>query len=329
MSEASTSSATGASDPERPASDPELVEGSPTPTPRRRLRLVGIGCGDPDQLTLEAVRALQDASFALVTVKREHDPLADVRRAIIERHAPGLRVVEVVDPERDRSASATATIAGYENVVDDWHEARAEAWEQALLGTPGGGAGPWAAGGAGGGAGPWAADGAGGGAGPWAADGAGGGAGPWAADEHSDGALLVWGDPAFYDSTIRVVERVVARGAIDLEWDVLPGISALQLLAARHRVVLHEVGQPVLVTTARRLREAVDAGADNLVVMLGAGLDLTGLEDWTIWWGANLGARSEALVHGRVADALPVIETARAEAKATAGWVMDVYLLRR
>ena len=295
MSEASTSSATGASDPERPASDPELVEGSPTPTPtpRRRLRLVGIGCGDPDQLTLEAVRALQDASFALVTVKREHDPLADARRAIIERHAPGLRVVEVVDPERDRSASATATIAGYENVVDDWHEARAEAWEQALLGTPGGGAGPWAA------------------------------------DEHSDGALLVWGDPAFYDSTIRVVERVVARGAIDLEWDVLPGISALQLLAARHRVVLHEVGQPVLVTTARRLREAVDAGADNLVVMLGAGLDLTGLEDWTIWWGANLGARSEALVHGRVADALPVIETARAEAKATAGWVMDVYLLRR
>lgn len=250
-------------------------------TARRRLRLVGIGCGDPEQLTLEVVRALQDASFALVTVKKDGDPLAEVRRAIIERHAPGLRVVEVVDPERDRSAAATATTAGYEGVVGDWHEARAEAWEQVLLSHEG------------------------------------------------HGVILVWGDPAFYDSTIRVVERVVARGAVDLEWDVLPGISALQLLAARHRVVLHEVGQPVLVTTARRLREAVEAGSDNLVVMLGAGLDLTGLDDWTIWWGANLGAPSEALVAGRVADALPVIETARAEAKASAGWVMDVYLLRR
>lgn len=280
-----TRASTGSAGVPARASDPELVEGSPAPTARRRLRLVGIGCGDPDQLTLEAVRALQDASFALVTVKKDGDPLAEVRRAIIERHAPGLRVVEAVDPERDRSASATATTAGYEGVVGDWHEARAEAWERALLGTPG---------------------------------------------EHGgDAVILVWGDPAFYDSTIRVVERVVARGAVDLEWDVLPGISALQLLAARHRVVLHEVGQPVLVTTARRLREAVDTGSDNLVVMLGAGLDLSGLDDWTIWWGANLGAPSEALVAGRVADALPVIGTARAEAKASAGWVMDVYLLRR
>ncbi|MEH3033178.1 MAG: precorrin-6A synthase (deacetylating) [Aeromicrobium erythreum] len=262
-------------------------------TGRRRLRLVGIGCGDPEQLTLEAVRALQDAAFALVTVKRDGDPLAEVRRAIIERHAPGLPVVEVVDPERDRSSSSTATTSGYEGVVGDWHEARAEAWEAALLGTPGGGAGRWAADGAG------------------------------------DAVLLVWGDPAFYDSTIRVVERVLARGRVGFEWDVLPGVSALQLLAARHRVVLHEVGQPVLVTTARRLREAVDAGADNLVVMLGARLDLDGLDDWTIWWGANLGAPSEALVAGRVGDVLPTIEGARAEARAAAGWVMDVYLLRR
>ncbi|HWI42049.1 MAG TPA: precorrin-6A synthase (deacetylating) [Nocardioides sp.] len=134
--------------------------------------------------------------------------------------------------------------------------------------------------------------------------------------------LLVWGDPSLYDSTIRVVE------ATGLPFDVLPGISAPQALAARHRIVLHEVGRPVHVTTARRLREAVEGGQDNVVVMLTSGVDLDGLEDWRIWWGANLGATGERLVAGRVADVTGQIETARAAAKAEAGWVMDLFLLR-
>ncbi|MFT4187213.1 MAG: precorrin 6A synthase [Aeromicrobium sp.] len=277
----------------------------------RRLRLVGIGCGDPDHLTVEAVTALREASFVLVTVKREGDPLAAARRAIIARHAPGLPVVEVVDPERDRSAASTATTSGYEHVVTDWHDARAAAWESALLASF---------------------------SSPPSPDLLTYPPNPSAemVDKAANlgrgattGVQLVWGDPAFYDSTIRVVERVLARGRLDFDWDVLPGISALQLLAARHRIVLHEVGRPITVTTARRLREAVDAGADNLLVMLTGRLDLAGLDDWTIWWGANLGADSERLVAGRVADALPRIEQARAEAKTAAGWVMDAYLLRR
>ena len=44
---------------------------------------------------------------------------------------------------------------------------------------------------------------------------------------------------------------------------------------------------------------------------------------------ANLGADSERLVSGQVGDVLPAIESARAEAKSAAGWVMDLYLLRR
>ena len=74
-----------------------------------------------------------------------------------------------------------------------------------------------------------------------------------------------------------------------VEYDVLPGISAPQLLAARHRIVLHEVGRPVHITTGRLLREAIDAGQDNIAVLLNARLDLADLENWQIWWGANLG----------------------------------------
>jgi precorrin-6A synthase len=149
------------------------------------------------------------------------------------------------------------------------------------------------------------------------------------ADRGGTAAFLVWGDPSLYDSTIRVVARIAARGVVPVEYDVLPGVSAPQLLAARHGIVLHEVGRPVHVTTARRLGEAVASGQDNIVVMLGSEPQLGGLEDWSIWWGANLGTEGEELVSGRVGGALPALAEARARAKVAAGWVMDVYLLRR
>lgn len=136
-------------------------------------------------------------------------------------------------------------------------------------------------------------------------------------------AFLVWGDPSLYDGTIRIVRE------LGVDFDVLPGISAPQALAARHKIVLHEVGQPVHVTTARRLRADVETGQRNVVVMLTAGVDLSGFEDWTIWWGANLGGAGERLVTGRVGDVVADIADARDAAKAEAGWVMDLFLLRR
>lgn len=135
--------------------------------------------------------------------------------------------------------------------------------------------------------------------------------------------MLVWGDPSLYDSTLRLLDR------LDVEVDVTPGISAPQLLAARHRIVLHEIGQPVHVTTGRRLRDAVAAGQDNVLAMLNRDLDLAGFEDWWIWWGANLGAAGEQLVRGRVGDVAGDLEAARDRARATDGWMMDLFLLRR
>ena len=144
-----------------------------------------------------------------------------------------------------------------------------------------------------------------------------------------DVAIPVWGDPAFYDSTLRILDRIAERGALGLEVEVLPGISALQVLAARHRLVLHEIGGTVTVTTGRRLREVVAAGADNVVVMLNAGLPPGELADWRIWWGGNLGDAGETLLAGRVGDVLEEVREARERLRAEHGWVMDVYLLRR
>lgn len=144
-------------------------------------------------------------------------------------------------------------------------------------------------------------------------------------------AFLVLGDPSLYDSTIRVVEKIQTLG-VPVEFDVLPGISAPQLLAARHRIVLHEVGRPVHITTGRLLQDAVAAGQDNIVTMLNAPperFDVTGMDGWSVWWGANLGASSERLVAGRFGDVDRQIAEARSQARAEAGFVMDIYLFRR
>ncbi len=143
-----------------------------------------------------------------------------------------------------------------------------------------------------------------------------------------DVAILVWGDPAFYDSTLRILDRVAAERPLEVE--VIPGVSSLQLLAARHAIVLHEIGRPLHLTTGRKLPEAVDRGEGNIVVMLLSSIEaFAALGDWTIWWGGNLGTAHEALAHGTVADVLPEIRAARDRVKDEAGWIMDLALLRK
>jgi len=151
------------------------------------------------------------------------------------------------------------------------------------------------------------------------------------ADKPGDVAFLVWGDPAFYDSTIRIVDRLAERGRVEFTHDVLPGVSSPQLLAARHRIVLHRVGQPVLVTTGRRLAEAVGAGHDNIVVMLDGDLACLDLDpaDWLIWWGANLGVDGEQLISGPLVEVAAELRRRRTALKESTGWLMDTYLLRR
>ncbi|MFD6855857.1 precorrin-6A synthase (deacetylating) [Rhodococcus sp. NPDC060090] len=149
-------------------------------------------------------------------------------------------------------------------------------------------------------------------------------------DDSETAGFLVWGDPSLYDSTIRVVERIRERGVLDIDYDVIPAVSSIQVLAARHRLVFNRIGGPITITTGRRLGVEVASGADNIVVMLDGKLACRELDgNWDIWWGANLGTSDEELVAGRLGEVLETIETARARAKALRGWVMDTYLLRR
>ncbi|HZJ27279.1 MAG TPA: precorrin-6A synthase (deacetylating) [Acidimicrobiia bacterium] len=149
--------------------------------------------------------------------------------------------------------------------------------------------------------------------------------------EDGIGAFLVWGDPSLYDSTVRVLDEVRAAGIADFTCDVIPGISSVGALAASHRVPLHGIGEPLLVTTGRRLAADFGPETPNAVVMLDGQLafrsiDPTGVE---ILWAAYLGTSHEIVIRGELAEVADRIVAERAAARARHGWIMDTYLLRR
>jgi precorrin-6A synthase len=250
----------------------------------RRVLVIGIGAGDPDHVTVQAIKALNAAEVFFVMDKgaAKHE-LVRLRREICERYIDdtSYRIIEVRDPERDRSAP------DYTAAVAAWRSARAGVWEDLIARE---------------------------------------------LDEDGCGAFLVWGDPALYDSTIAVLNEIASRGRVPFEFEVIPGISSVQALAAAHRVPLNRVGEPIEITTGRRLLEKAggDAGAD-VVVMLDAGTAFDAIDDrdTEIYWGAYVGTEHEILVSGKLRDVAAEIVRRRAEARERHGWIMDVYLLQR
>jgi precorrin-6A synthase len=251
----------------------------------RKIHVIGIGAGDPEQLTLQAVRALRETDVFFVLDKGEvKSDLVELRRDMLRTHIPEgtYRVVRARDPERDRSAGGAA----YSPAVGDWRSARADIYERLIAEELG---------------------------------------------EGGTGAFLVWGDPALYDSTIGILEEVLARGAVEFTYDVVPGISSVSALVARHRTGLNRVARPVQITTGRRLAEGFPEGVDDVVVMLDARQTFRQYADQEldIYWGAYIGTPDEILASGPIAEASPRIERLRAEARERKGWIMDTYLLRR
>jgi precorrin-6A synthase len=242
----------------------------------RTIHVIGIGAGDPDYVTAQAIRALNDTDVFFAMDKGEaKSDLVALRREICLRFItePGYRFVELPDPKR-------AADGEYTRAVADWHSARAQLWARAIeteLGPDG------------------------------------------------VGAFLAWGDPSLYDSTLRILDEVA--GHVDLHYDVIPGITAIQALTARHCIPLNDVGEPVLITTGRQLRTTGLTG--SAVVMLDG--DCAFLEcppQTRIWWGAYLGTPHEMLMAGTVGEVGERIAQRRAEARGQHGWIMDIYLLR-
>lgn len=145
------------------------------------------------------------------------------------------------------------------------------------------------------------------------------------------GAFLVWGDPSLYDSTLAILDDLLERGELSFDVEVIPGISSVSSLAARHRVGLNQVGRPIQITTGRRLAKDWPDDVDDIVVMLDAQTAFAAHtdQDAHIYWGAYLGTPDEMLISGPLAEVSEQIVETRAEARRRKGWIMDTYLLRR
>ena len=244
-----------------------------------KLTLIGIGTGNPEHLTLQAIRAINAQDAILIPRKGEGKAdLAELRRAICDAvlEDGAAKIVEFDLPVRDEAT------ADYRQRVDDWHDAIAEKWAEAIATVP----------------------------------------------DAARVALLVWGDPSLYDSTLRIAARLDRVPEIE----VIPGITSLQALTASHAIPINEIGAPYVVTTGRQLREnGWPDGVDTIAVMLDGGCAFQTLRaaDFHIWWGAYVGMTEEITIAGPLSQVSAQIIARRAEARADHGWIMDTYVLRR
>ncbi len=258
-----------------------------------RIRIIGIGMGDPDQVTGEAARALGTVDVFVV---------ADRGEAETDLVAARQRVCDTLIPS-DRAYRVV-------EVTDTRHSPDADRDTAAYAS----GVRDWHA----------------------ARVDACAEAIEMLHDDEATVGFLVWGDPALHDATIRVVDALVERWAergVTVEHDVVAGISAPQLLAARHRIPLNRIGAPVHFTTGSRLVDEFDPGLGDVVVMLDGRLACAGLvdayPDLELCWGAYLGSPDELLVRGRLADVIDEVRRVRTQARERHGWIIETYLLRQ
>jgi precorrin-6A synthase len=151
------------------------------------------------------------------------------------------------------------------------------------------------------------------------------------APDDATGALLVWGDPGLYDSTLRILESVRARTDLAFDLEVIPGITAIAALTAAFAIPLNTIGNPVTITTGRKLAAGWPEGADSVVVMLDGNKTYASIdpENLHIYWAAYAGMDDQILIEGPLAEVRDQISATRDAARARHGWIMDIYLLRR
>ncbi len=264
-----------------------LIQGADERTERRMktILIIGIGAGDPDYITVQAIKALNRVDvFFLMDKGPAKAKLRALREELCRLHIKdrAYRFVEAKSPPRDTAP------ADYRASVDELNREKQALFERMIE------------------------------------------------QEMTDGetaGILVWGDPMLYDSTIRNVEAIARRQQID--YDVIPGITAVQALAARHKIPLNRIAEPVALTTGRRLADGFPRDIDSVAVLLDGEdtfrrfADPKVHGDMEIYWGAYLGTPDEILIAGKVADMADEIHRRRAEARRANGWIMDTYLMRR
>ena len=257
----------------------------------RELLVVGMGPGHPDQITVQAVQALNRTDvFFRIDKGEDKAGLNSAREEILRRHVtrPGYRVVDIPEPPRDRSPALSAD--GYQDAVADWHAARAGLIARAIkaeLGPDGTGAFL-----------------------------------VWGDPSVYDSMLRIvervrglarTGFGCTVIPGVTSVQALAAAHQIPLNRVGEP----IHITPARRLAQLPEPGLP--------------DGLDSAVVMLDSGFTAASFSQpgLSVFWGAYLSTPDEVLIAGPLAEVAGEITETRARLRARHGWIMDTYLVRR
>ncbi|MCX7793814.1 MAG: precorrin-6A synthase (deacetylating) [Thermodesulfovibrionales bacterium] len=252
----------------------------------KKIYLIGIGTGNPEHLTIQAIKALKetDTFFIFQKESEKNKDLIKLRKEILKKYLPDRehRIIMAKIPERKKGGK---DLGVYRERVDTWRREKAEILSDLINKE---------------------------------------------LHDNGKGAILIWGDPSLYDGHIEILEYILKKGMSHFEYEVIPGITSIQVLAAKHRIPLNFTGDSIHITTGRGLRENRPEDIKNSVVLLDNYLTYRNLVDSElhIYWGAYLGTEKEILISGRLKEVIDEIIKVRNEAKKTNGWIMETYILR-
>src|SRR5262249_1419616 len=182
----------------------------------KTILIIGIGAGDPDYITVQAIKAMNRVDvFFLMDKGPAKRKLRALREELCRQHIKdrAYRFVEAPSPPRDTQP------ADYRACVDELNREKQMVFERMIESELSAG---------------------------------------------QTAGILVWGAPMLYDSTIRNIEAIAAHGGHAIDYEVVPGITAVQALTARHRIPLNRIAEPVLLTTGRRLAEGFPSDVDSV-----------------------------------------------------------------
>jgi precorrin-6A synthase len=144
-----------------------------------------------------------------------------------------------------------------------------------------------------------------------------------------EACFLVLGDPSLYDGHIEIFKEVSKN--LPMEIEVIPGISTINLLSAKHKISLTKVAETLVITTPRPLRKQKEISR-NTVVFLDNYETFKLFKDDSelmIYWGAYLGTEKEVLFNGKLFECWQELVELRRKLKEKHGYIMETYLLTK
>lgn len=149
-------------------------------------------------------------------------------------------------------------------------------------------------------------------------------------DASECGAFIAWSALSLIETVWRILQHLRSKGGFDLDYEVIPGNSNIQVLTTAHKVALCNVGRSILTATGRSIAGGFPNNADTIVFMQSAVATPDTVFGWNdVHWTLYAGMPDDMLVSGRLREIVDGLEQVRTEALEGRGWVVEPLLRKK